>query len=230
MKLAPLVLAGLIAAAPALAQTPDPARLALARQVVGLLFSGQTFSRASANVAETSLKIVEAQTMMAEVEAQPETDAPTPPPAAPKFDDKALRASLERAIEQLVPRYEESIAGAYADAFTADQLSGMLAFFTSPGGAAAIRHRAAYAEAPQPQAHPYVEAAPEAAFDKSPPGQALKAHQLAIGQHMEELMRTLWPQAMAAAQTDYCARQPCGDPERAVFAGLGKIWDQTATP
>ena len=228
MKLVPLVLAGLIAATPALAQPPDPARQALAQKVVGLLFSGPAFAKASVNVAETSLHIVETQIIMAEVEAQPETDAPQPHPPEPKFDDAALRASLERAIEQTVPQYQASVAGAYADAFTTDQLAAMLAFFSSPGGAEAIRRRAAYAEAPQPQAHPYVEAAHEAAFDKSPAGQAVKAHQQAIGEHMEGLMRTLWPQAMAAAETDYCAGHPCGPPERAVFAGLGKIWDQTA--
>jgi hypothetical protein len=193
------------------------------------VFSSTTFGEASMRVAETSLPVIEARVVFAEAEVEPETDDAKPPPE-PKILPAPLHAALVPAIDRLGPKYQEVVAAAYARAFTEGQLRGMLAFFTSPDGAAAIAHRNAWArqDPAEAAAHPYVEAKTEQAFDASPPGQALKAHQQAIGHEAAVALTSLWPAAIGEAQAEYCRREPCGDPERQVFAALGKIWDQAA--
>jgi hypothetical protein len=118
----------------------------------------------------------------------------------------------------------------------------MLAFFTSPGGRAAVASRKAFAahqnalpvedpfNPPQKPAPAYVETAPERAFDASPVGRALKQHQDAMGKQIMLSMKALWPRATQAAEADYCRRQPCGAPEHEVFKRLAKIWDEPAQP
>jgi hypothetical protein len=235
MKLAPWVLAVALVAAPSLAQTPDPARLALAQKVVGLVFPAAAFAPHSVGLAESMSGFAQMQVMKAEEDAQPDADPAKLPD--PDLDRPTLAASLTRAMDAMAPKYEAAIAAAYATSLTADDLTGMLAFFASPAGTAAIAHRKAWADrdaaagmagdGPIPdKIAPYVEDKAEKAFDASPPGRALNSRKDAIGAAATQALRALWPSAMAAARDDYCASKPCGEAQRKVFAILADIWNQ----
>jgi len=239
MKFVPVAVAAALVASPGLAQQPaDPARLALAQQVVGLVFPASSFNLRLVRLAESMTGFAEGHVMSEELTAA-EAAGPAAPPHGPALDPHELRASLTRAVDVLAPSYQAAVADAFARRFTGDQLRDMLAFFTSPDGATALARRKAWSDrdaaAPAPGVEaaatpPYVETKAERAFDASPTGVALKRAQDEIGREATQVLQTHWPAAMVAARDDYCARQPCGEAERKVFAVLGRIWESPGAP
>jgi hypothetical protein len=221
----------LATAAPATAQptATDPAHLALARQVVAAVFSATTFQDRIVRLAETSARIVGVSVAMDRIKDAPDGQTPQ----VTELNAAALHHSLETSFAAtLTARYEDESARAYARHFSDTELGGMLAFLTSAAGKASIARRLAFEArhdgsdgAPSPA---YVETAADRAFEATAPGRAMKREQGAISQEMQAVIQGLWVPAIDAAQADYCARAPCGAAERAIFAGLGKIWDEPA--
>ena len=118
----------LLAASPGHAQAVDPARLALGRQVIAILYPPERRDAMMASMVET---------LMAQIRAGTHLPA--------MFNDPGLKAILDRnfasmparlipVITRNLPRMHEAIATAYARAFTTAELSEIVAFGRTPAG------------------------------------------------------------------------------------------------
>jgi hypothetical protein len=121
-------IACLLAASPAHAQAADPARLALGRQVIAIMYPPE---RRDAMINEM------VSALMAQIRGG--TQLP------PMFSDPGLKAIMDRAfasmparlapvISRHLPRMHEAIAAAYAREFSAAELTEIVAFGRTPAG------------------------------------------------------------------------------------------------
>ena len=121
-------IACLLAASPAHAQAADPARLALGRQVIAIMYPPE---RRDAMMNEM------VSALMAQIRGG--TQLP------PMFSDPGLKAIMDRAfasmparlapvISRHLPRMHEAIAAAYAREFSAAELTEIVAFGRTPAG------------------------------------------------------------------------------------------------
>jgi hypothetical protein len=122
------VIACLLAAWPGHAQAVDPARLALGRQVIAIMYPPETRDAMMASMVEA---------LMAQIRSGTHLPAMFSDPGLKAIMDRAFNAMPARlmpVISRNLPRMHEAIATAYAREFTAAELSEIVAFGRTPTG------------------------------------------------------------------------------------------------
>ena len=142
-----LIAAALLIAAPAMAQAaaapaaPDPARVVLAHKVVDAVFPLKQRDQMMASMVYTIMRNMEAGIMQLPDFPQGVAQQPKARPIFQAFIERQHQETLGD-LKQNMPGLLDAMAQAYARRFDAAQLTGMLAFFTSPTGQAYVQESA----------------------------------------------------------------------------------------
>jgi hypothetical protein len=238
------------------ASKPQPApslqAVALATTLVHASWGPEASGAADVKAAEDMITLTRAFYSWAGAGA---AQAPSNPPVPPTdLQDARLHASLLAGAAGVAPKFTANLAQLYARTFNDAQLTALIAFYQSDGGKAliarnqslvdrsiALQLKTAYGPPPIDAAARQQAAAMKVladelhtptpalkAFEATPAGQALKAKRSALDAGLQAETAARWPEAVAAAQIDYCGRLKCGQADVAFFTWLGGVFAKAA--
>jgi len=238
-------LAGLVlmfATGAASSPQPDATRLALAHRLVAALEPFTTQSRAGEAIDEVSLAWE--QTRLREtMPSLPASEVQIP---ITQLDVPQLFASLKVGSAEVAPRFGDADAANLAGAYDARTLKAVADFYGSPAEQAMQERRRQSLESSATRGvemaqlsargpisgeaaaqemtkivqdmrdlGPLVETPAETAFAKSAAARAFQS-----GHDFPPPPASLWPDMIAAAEADYCARKACDEATHRFFAAL----------
>jgi hypothetical protein len=248
-------LAGLVltlATGAAASPPPDTARLALAQRLAAEFSAFMTQSRANEAIIEVMIAWEEVRL----AETMPGVPSTGPQIPIVQLDVPQLYASLKAGAAVVGPRFDDAAAAHMAQTSDAKTLGAVVEFYGRPGERALQAHRLQSLDRSAARdiemAQMFMRGSPsgqdaaqemakivqdmgklgavaqtpeEAAFAKTPAGQAFPS-----GVPFAPLSPSVWPDMIAAAESDYCARRPCDEAAHKFFAALSaadfaKVYD-----